>query len=57
MISSDKEIGNVVIYDFGERLTDGSFKSMYTLDVLPRPLRTAISLLEAEHQTRENRIS
>jgi nucleoside phosphorylase len=57
IISSDKESGGVVIYDFGKRLADGSFKSMYALDRPPRPLRTAISLLEAEHQTRENRIS
>lgn len=46
-----------MIYDFGKRLADGSFKSMYALDRPPRPLRTAISLLEAEHQTRENRMS
>ena len=34
----------------------GSFKSMYALNRPPRPLCTAISLLEAEHQMRENRI-
>jgi nucleoside phosphorylase len=56
VISSDKENGGVVLYDFGKRLPDGSFKNMYVLDRPPRPLRTAISLLEAEHQTRENRI-
>jgi nucleoside phosphorylase len=56
VISSDKENGGVVLYDFGKKLADGSFKSMYSLGRPPRPLRTAISLLEAEHQTRENRI-
>jgi nucleoside phosphorylase len=56
VISSDKENGGVVLYDFGKRLPDGSFKNMYALDRPPRPLRTAISLLETEHQTRENRI-
>jgi nucleoside phosphorylase len=56
VISSDKENGGVVVYDFGKRLVDGSFKCMYTLDRPPRPLRTAISLLEAEHQTRVSRI-
>jgi hypothetical protein len=56
VISSDKENGGVVLYDFGKRLGDSSFKSIYALDRPPRPLRTAISLLEAEHQTRENRI-
>jgi len=56
VISSDKENGGVVLYDFGKKLADGSFKSMYILDRPPRPVRTAISLLEAEHQTRENRI-
>jgi nucleoside phosphorylase len=57
VISNDKENGGVVLYDFGKRLADGSFRSMYALDRPPWPLRTAISLLEAEHQTRENRIS
>src|SRR5271163_4157380 len=56
VVSSDRENGGVVLYDFGKRLADGSFESMHTLDRPPRPLRTAISLLEAEHQTRENRI-
>lgn len=56
VISSDKENGGVVLYNFGKRLADGSFKSMYALGRPPRSLRTAISLLEAEHQTRENRI-
>jgi nucleoside phosphorylase len=56
VISSDKENGGVVLYDFGKRLPDRSFKNMYALDRPPRPLRTAISLLEVEHQTRENRI-
>jgi nucleoside phosphorylase len=56
VISSDKENGGVVLYDFGKRLADGSFKSMYALDRPPRSLRTAISRLEAEHQMRENRI-
>jgi nucleoside phosphorylase len=56
VISSDKENGGVVLYDFGKRLPDGSFKNMCALDRPPRPLRTAISLLEVEHQTRENRV-
>jgi nucleoside phosphorylase len=56
VISSDKANGGVVLYDFGKKLADGSFKSIYSLDRPPRPLRTALSLLEAEHQTRENRI-
>jgi len=56
VISSDKGNGGVVLYDFGKKLADGSFKSMYSLGRPPRPLRTAISRLEAEHQTRENRI-
>jgi hypothetical protein len=49
VISSNKENGGVVLYDFGKKLADGSFKSIYWLDRPPRPLRTAISLLEAEH--------
>jgi hypothetical protein len=49
VISSDKENGGVMLYDFGKRLPDGSFKNMYALDRPPRPLRTAISLLKAEH--------
>jgi nucleoside phosphorylase len=57
VISSDKENGGVVAYDFGKKLADGSFKSMYALDRPPRPLRAAIAKLEAEHETRENRIS
>jgi nucleoside phosphorylase len=56
VISSDKENGGVVLYDFGKKLPDGSFMNMYALDRPPRPLRTAIALLEAEHQTRKNRI-
>ena len=56
VISSGKDNGGVVLYDFGKRLADGSFKSMYALNRPPRPLCTAISLLEAEHQMRENRI-
>jgi hypothetical protein len=46
-----------VIYNFGERLADGSFKSVYALDRPSQPLCTAISLLEAKRQTHENRIS
>lgn len=57
VISSDKENGGVVAYDFGKKLADGSFKSIYALDRPPKPLRTAITKLEAEHRTRENRIS
>jgi nucleoside phosphorylase len=56
VISSDKENGGVVIYDFGKRLSDGSFKPGYALDRPPTALRTAISRLEAEHETRENKI-
>jgi hypothetical protein len=56
VINSDRENGGVVLYDFGKKLADGSFKSIYSLDRPPRLLRTAISLLEAEHLTRENRI-
>jgi nucleoside phosphorylase len=56
VISSEKENGGVVLYDFGKKLVDDSFKSMYALDRPPRPLRTAISLVEAEHPTRGNRI-
>lgn len=56
VISSDKENGGVVLYDFGKKLPDGSFQSVYALDRPPRPLRTAISRLDAEHQTRENKI-
>ncbi|KAL1962579.1 hypothetical protein VTN77DRAFT_9372 [Rasamsonia byssochlamydoides] len=56
VISSDKENGGVVLYDFGKRLGDGSFQPMYVLDRPPRSLRTAVSQLEAEHLTRENRI-
>jgi nucleoside phosphorylase len=56
VISSDKENGGVVLYDFGKRLPDGSFRSVSALDRPPRSLRTAISLLEAEHQMRENKI-
>ena len=56
VIGSDKESGGVVLYDFGKRLGDGSFKSMYALDRPPRPLRAALSQLEAEHQMHENRI-
>lgn len=56
VIGSDKENGGVVLYDFGKRLADGSFKNMYTLDRPPRSLRTAISKLEAEHQMCENKI-
>jgi hypothetical protein len=56
VISSDKENGGVVLYDFEKKLEDGSFKSMYDLDRPPRSLRTALSQLEAEHQTRENKI-
>lgn len=57
VISSDRENGGVVAYDFGKKLADGSFKSMYALDRPPKPLRTAIARLETEHETRENRIS
>src|SRR5947207_7857842 len=56
VISSGMESGGVVLYDFGKKLADGSFKSINILDRPPRSLRTAMSLLEAEHQTRENRI-
>jgi nucleoside phosphorylase len=56
VISSDKENGGVVAYDFGKRLADGSFQSMYALDRPPRALRTAIAKLEADHLMRENRI-
>lgn len=56
VISSDKENGGVVVYDFGKRLADGSFKSIHALNQPPTSLRTAISRLDAEHKTRENRI-
>ncbi|OCL05136.1 Pfs, NACHT and ankyrin domain protein [Glonium stellatum] len=57
VISSDKKSGGVVMYDFGKRLGDGSFEVAYSLNQPPRPLRTALSRLEAEHETRESRIS
>lgn len=56
VVSSDKENGGVVLYDFGKKLPDGSFQSVYALDRPPRSLRSAISRLEAEHETRENKI-
>lgn len=56
VVSSDKENGGVVLYDFRKKLPDGSFQSVYALDRPPRSLRTAVSRLEAEHETRENKI-
>lgn len=49
VVSSSKENGGVVVYDFGKKLGDGSFKAMYPLDRPPRSLRTALARLEAEH--------
>jgi hypothetical protein len=43
VISSDMESAGIVLYDFGKRLGDGSFKSMYTLGRPPRLLRAALS--------------
>ncbi|KAB8276988.1 ankyrin repeat-containing domain protein [Aspergillus minisclerotigenes] len=57
VISSDKENGGVVVYDFGKRLGDGSFHSISVLNRPPRALRTALARLEAEHILRENKIS
>ncbi|KAJ9295853.1 hypothetical protein DTO271G3_5876 [Paecilomyces variotii] len=49
VVSSSKENGGVVVYDFGKKLSDGSFKAMYPLNRPPRSLRTALARLEAEH--------
>ncbi|CAI7618979.1 unnamed protein product [Penicillium glandicola] len=56
VISSDAETGGAVVYDFGKRLADGSFKSLALLNRPPRVLRTALGRLRAEHEMRENKI-
>ncbi|GMF91910.1 unnamed protein product [Aspergillus oryzae] len=56
VIGSDRGSSGVVVYDFGKRLPDGSFENIYALDRPPRTLRTALAKMEAEHQTRENKI-
>ncbi|KAB8264943.1 Pfs, NACHT and ankyrin domain protein [Aspergillus pseudonomiae] len=56
VIGSDRGSSGAIVYDFGKWLPDGSFKNMYALDRPPRPLRTTLARMEAEHQTRENRI-
>ncbi|KAJ1709093.1 nucleoside phosphorylase domain-containing protein [Aspergillus flavus] len=56
VIGSDRGFSGVIVYDFGKRLPDGSFENIYALDRPPRTLRTALAKMEAEHQTRENKI-
>ncbi|KAB8211945.1 nucleoside phosphorylase domain-containing protein [Aspergillus parasiticus] len=56
VIGSDRGSSGVIVYDFGKRLPNGSFENIYALDRPPRTLRTALAKMEAEHQTRENKI-
>lgn len=56
VISSDKSTGDVVAYNFGKRLADGSFEVAYHLNQPPRELRVALTSLEAEHELRDNHI-
>ncbi|RHZ43686.1 uncharacterized protein CDV56_101993 [Aspergillus thermomutatus] len=57
VVGSDNEHSGVVLYDFGKKLPDGSFKAMYAVDRPPRCLRTALSRLEAEHMLQGSQIS
>ncbi|RHZ73695.1 hypothetical protein CDV55_107262 [Aspergillus turcosus] len=57
VVGSDNEHSGVVLYDFGKKLPDGSFKAMYALDRPPRSLRTALSRLEAERMLQGSQVS
>jgi nucleoside phosphorylase len=56
VIGTDKKSSGVIAYDFGKILGDGSFETAYALDRPPKALRTALSLLQAEHLMRESKI-
>ncbi|KAI3161319.1 hypothetical protein DTO046C5_6555 [Penicillium roqueforti] len=57
VVSSSKENGGVVVYDFGRRLGDGSFQARYPLNQPPRSLRTALTRLETEHMLNESQVA
>ncbi|OQE39856.1 hypothetical protein PENCOP_c006G07555 [Penicillium coprophilum] len=49
VVSSSKESGGVVVYDFGKQLADGSFKCLSILNRPPRVLTAALAKLKARH--------
>ncbi|CAI7668312.1 unnamed protein product [Penicillium bialowiezense] len=56
VVGSNAFDGGVVVYDFGKKLTDGSFQSNWVLNRPPRSLGTAIASIKAEHELQESKM-